>query len=67
MAKNDKTLLATYLKKILNSKVYDVADETPLQEATSLSRRLGAKFLLKREDLQSVHSFKLLRQAGLRA
>ena len=59
MAKNDKTLLATYLKKILNSKVYDVADETPLQEATSLSRRLGAKFLLKREDLQSVHSFKL--------
>ena len=59
MAKNDKALLAAYLKKILNSKVYDVADETPLQEATSLSRRFGSKFLLKREDLQSVHSFKL--------
>ena len=59
MKKNDKALLAEYLKKILNSKVYDVADETPLQEATSLSRRFGSKFLLKREDLQSVHSFKL--------
>ena len=39
MKKNDNALLAEYLKKILNSKVYDVADETPLQEATSLSRR----------------------------
>jgi threonine dehydratase len=48
-----------YLRKILNSTVYDVADETPLQEASALSRKYGCRFLLKREDLQSVHSFKL--------
>ena len=59
MKKNDKALLAEYLKKILNSKVYELAEQTDLQEATSLSRRYGSKFLLKREDLQSVHSFKL--------
>ena len=59
MAKNDKTLLSEYLTKILNSKVYDVVIETPLDEASALSKRLGARFLLKREDLQSVHSFKI--------
>ena len=48
-----------YLSKILNASVYDVADETPLQEATALSKKFGCRFLLKREDLQSVHSFKL--------
>ena len=59
MAKDEKTLLAKYLKKILNAKVYDVAIETPLEVASGLSKRFGATFLLKREDLQSVHSFKL--------
>ena len=59
MANNDKTLLSEYLTKILNSKVYDVVIETPLDEASALSKRLGARFLLKREDLQSVHSFKI--------
>ena len=59
MAKNDRAILAKYLQKILNAKVYDVAVETPLEEASVLSRRFGAHFLLKREDLQSVHSFKL--------
>ena len=53
MKKNDNALLAEYLKKILNSKVYELAEQTDLQEATSLSRRYGSKFLLKREDLQS--------------
>lgn len=48
-----------YLSKILNATVYDVAEETPLEEAAALSRRYGCRFLLKREDLQSVHSFKL--------
>ena len=48
-----------YLTKILNATVYDVAVETPLEEATALSRKFGCRFLLKREDLQSVHSFKL--------
>lgn len=48
-----------YLKKVLLSRVYDVAVETPLEEAVNLSRRLGAHVFLKREDLQPVFSFKL--------
>lgn len=48
-----------YLNRILLSRVYDVAVETPLDEAVSLSRRLGNNVLLKREDLQPVFSFKL--------
>ncbi len=48
-----------YLTKILNANVYDVAFETPLEEATALSKKHGCRFLLKREDLQCVHSYKL--------
>ncbi|MFO1311739.1 MAG: threonine ammonia-lyase, biosynthetic [Burkholderiales bacterium] len=48
-----------YLQKILTAKVYDVAIETPLDEAVTLSRRLGNRVLLKREDQQPVFSFKL--------
>ncbi len=48
-----------YIKKILEANVYDVAIETPVDEARFLSERLGNKVLLKREDLQSVYSFKL--------
>jgi threonine dehydratase len=48
-----------YLERILTSRVYDVAIETPLEQAPILSRRYGNKFLLKREDLQPVFSFKL--------
>ena len=48
-----------YLKRILNAKVYDVAQETPLDVAPVLSARLGNHVLLKREDLQPVFSFKL--------
>ncbi len=48
-----------YLKKILTARVYDVAIESPLEPARSLSRRLGNKVLLKREDQQPVFSFKL--------
>ena len=50
---------ADYLKKILNARVYDVAQETPLELARNLSRRLHNKVLLKREDQQPVFSFKL--------
>ncbi|KAJ7534615.1 hypothetical protein O6H91_13G102900 [Diphasiastrum complanatum] len=49
----------SYLTRILTSKVYDVAVETPLEPATKLSERVGADILLKREDLQPVFSFKL--------
>jgi threonine dehydratase len=48
-----------YLQKILTARVYDVAQETPLELAPALSRRLGNRLLLKREDLQAVFSFKL--------
>jgi len=48
-----------YLQKILTAKVYDVAIETPLDLAPVLSRRLGNRVLLKREDQQPVFSFKL--------
>src|SRR5687767_12769031 len=50
---------ADYLKKILNAKVYDVAIESALEPAKSLSRRLSNHVLLKREDQQPVFSFKL--------
>ena len=48
-----------YLKKILTARVYDVAVESSLELAQSLSARLGNTVLLKREDQQPVHSFKL--------
>ena len=48
-----------YLQKILTAKVYDVAVETPLELAPTLSTRLGNRVLLKREDQQAVFSFKL--------
>ncbi|SEI94283.1 L-threonine ammonia-lyase [Azotobacter beijerinckii] len=52
-------MLEQYVKKILTSRVYDVAVETPLQPARQLSERLGNQILLKREDLQPVFSFKI--------
>ncbi len=48
-----------YVEKILKARVYDVANETPLDLAPTLSRRLGNRVLIKREDLQPVFSFKL--------
>ncbi len=49
----------SYIKKILNASVYDVAIETPVQPARFLSERLDNKVLIKREDLQPVFSFKI--------
>ncbi|MDO6514885.1 threonine ammonia-lyase, biosynthetic [Neptuniibacter sp. 2_MG-2023] len=48
-----------YIKKILEARVYDVAIETPLDEAKGLSERLENRILLKREDKQPVFSFKI--------
>lgn len=48
-----------YLHKILLARIYDVARVTPLHHLDSLSERLGANVLLKREDYQRVHSFKI--------
>ena len=52
-------MLESYVKKILASRVYDLAIETPLTPAPLLSKRLGADVMLKREDLQPVFSFKI--------
>jgi threonine dehydratase len=53
-------MLCDYLVQILTARVYnDVAQETPLEYAPSLSARLNNKLLIKREDMQSVFSFKL--------
>ncbi|MEO7936219.1 MAG: pyridoxal-phosphate dependent enzyme, partial [Dokdonella sp.] len=60
-----------YLKKILTTRVYDVAVETALERAPGLSARTGFNVLLKREDNQPVFSFKLRgaynKMAGLSA
>jgi threonine dehydratase len=50
---------ADYLIKILNARVYDVAQESALETAQLLSKRLHNTVLLKREDQQAVRSFKL--------
>lgn len=52
-------MFCDYLVQILTARVYDVAQETPLDYASNLSARLNNKLLLKREDMQSVFSFKL--------
>jgi len=50
----DKSEAMCYLTNILSSKVYDVANDSPLELATKLSKRLGVEVWLKREDLQPV-------------
>ncbi len=47
------------IEKILTARVYDVAIESPLDPAKSLSKRYQNNIFLKREDLQPVFSFKL--------
>ncbi|MBL8306357.1 MAG: threonine ammonia-lyase, biosynthetic [Rubrivivax sp.] len=54
-----RRVAAAYLQRVLTARVYDVARETPLEPARSLSRRLANQVLLKREDQQPVFSFKL--------
>nr|QKY14837.1 threonine deaminase (THRD) chloroplastic [Polytomella parva] len=48
-----------YLREILATRVYDVAIQTPMEEAKKLSQAIENTIYLKREDLQSVYSFKL--------
>ncbi|WP_380184463.1 threonine ammonia-lyase, biosynthetic [Kalamiella sp. sgz302252] len=50
---------AEYLRAVLRSPVYEVAQVTPLQKMEKISSRLGNTVLVKREDRQPVHSFKL--------
>ncbi|MGL9760557.1 MAG: threonine ammonia-lyase, biosynthetic [Symbiopectobacterium sp.] len=50
---------AEYLRAVLRAPVYEVAQVTPLQTMDKLSARLGNTIVVKREDRQPVHSFKL--------
>jgi threonine dehydratase len=52
-------VIEDYLKRILTARVYDVAIESPLEDAIGISQSLNNRVLLKREDLQPVFSFKL--------
>lgn len=52
-------MLDDYVERILRARVYDLAEKTPLEQARRLSQRLSNHIWLKREDLQSVFSFKL--------
>jgi threonine dehydratase len=52
-------MLHRYVERILKARVYEIARETPLEPMRRLSLRLQNAVLLKREDLQSVFSFKL--------
>ncbi len=49
----------TYIKRILDARIYDLAVETPLDYVPLISERTGNRVLLKREDLQPVFSFKV--------
>ena len=54
-----KLMSTDYLQKILTARVYDVAIESPLELAPILSQRMDNRIYFKREDMQSVFSFKL--------
>lgn len=51
--------MSDYVRRILDARVYDVAEQTPLDAMPRLSGRLKAEVLLKREDLQPIFSFKI--------
>ncbi|WP_163933761.1 threonine ammonia-lyase, biosynthetic [Paraferrimonas sp. SM1919] len=53
------SLAQQYMQQTLLCNVYEVAVKTPLSNMEKLSKRLGVEVLLKREDRQPVHSFKL--------
>ena len=53
------TMYQTYIKKILQARVYDVAIKTRLDYAAGLSSRFNNHIWIKREDMQPVFSFKI--------
>ncbi|MDO8461857.1 MAG: threonine ammonia-lyase, biosynthetic [Deltaproteobacteria bacterium] len=48
-----------FVRQVLSSRVYDVAQHTPLDFAKNLSKACGNSIYLKREDLQPIFSFKI--------
>ncbi|WP_420098863.1 threonine ammonia-lyase, biosynthetic [Corynebacterium sp.] len=59
MANSAPKTSAEYLRDIVAAPVYRAAKHTPLETMHGLSERTGNRILVKREDLQPVHSFKL--------
>src|SRR5690554_4877655 len=53
------TMPHSYIRRILDARIYDLAIETPLDPAPQISTRIDNKVLIKREDLQPVFSFKI--------
>ena len=47
-----------YIKEINESRVYDVAEKTPVSLLNKMSAKYSNKIYLKREDLQPIFSFK---------
>ena len=47
-----------YIKEIDDSKVYDVAEKTPISLLNKISTKYNNTVFLKREDLQPIFSFK---------
>lgn len=47
-----------YIHQIIRAPVYDVAVETPLDYTQKISQSLGNDIFIKREDMQSIFSFK---------
>lgn len=56
---SNKPCPTEYLRAALRSHIYEVVQITPLQIMHKLSQRLENTILVKREDRQPVHSFKL--------
>jgi threonine dehydratase len=54
-----QSLFDRYMPRIMQCRLDDLVQETPLQDMPALSERLGVRVLVKREDLQAVFSFKL--------
>lgn len=53
------SLFDEFMPKIMQCRLGDLVQETPLQTMPALSERIGVRVLVKREDLQPVFSFKL--------
>jgi len=58
-AETRRSLFDRYMPRIMQCRLEDLVLQTPVQEMPALSERLGVRILIKREDLQSVFSFKL--------
>ena len=58
-AETRKSLFDDYMPRIMQCRLEDLVQHTPLQEMPGLTERLGVRVLVKREDLQPVFSFKL--------